>query len=236
MKITAPMAFAAMLVTTGLAFSNNATPPPNADAGKTVSLRESAEWTHIWLPDSDKTDKPHVLLVGDSIANDYQGGVARALSGKAYVGYWVSSLCVCDPAYELMLKSVLLQGKFAVIHLNNGLHGVGYTEEQYKAGYEKALTVIKQLQPQAKIIATLSTPLKQESNRAFLNPRIDKRNADVKALAQAAGLAVDDLNTPMQGHPEYYKDPYHYHGNAIAIQASAVAEAVGNAIGQSGSK
>jgi lysophospholipase L1-like esterase len=205
---------------------NAEVPPPSAEEGKAASLREATEWAHVWLPSADKTDLPHVLLVGDSITNAYQDRVAKALAGKAHVGYWVSSLCVADPAYELMLRSVLTQGKFAVIHFNNGLHGVGYTEAQYKDGYAKALETLRKMQPQARIVIALSTPLQEGSNKDNLNPRVVARNDAVQALAKELVLSVDDLHALMKGHPEYHSDPFHYKPQGIDIQSDAVAKVV----------
>jgi hypothetical protein len=191
-----------------------------------VAQREGIEWTDVWIPGASRADKPHVLLVGDSITKGYYDGVAKALAGRAHMARLATSLCVCDPAYEPTLRAVLAQVQFSVIHFNNGLHGVGYTEEQYRTGYEKALKLIREILPQAKIIVTLSTPLKPGSEKDQLNPRIDQRNLIAKELAAACGASVNDLHSLMKGHGDYYRDPYHYLPKAIAIQVKAVATAV----------
>ena len=191
-----------------------------------AARREMIEWTDVWLTNCNKSNKPHVLLVGDSITKGYYRGVVTQLKGKAYTGRLATSLCVADPAYIPTLKAVLLQVKFDVIHFNNGLHGIDYTEEQYAEGYRAAIKAIKSIQPDAKIVITLSTPLKKDSNKAYLNPRIDKRNQIATKIAEDTGAAIDDLNTPMRNHPEYHSDPYHYKGKAIAIQAAQVAKSI----------
>jgi hypothetical protein len=94
--------------------------------------RENTEWTDVWLTNCTKTDKPRVLLIGDSITKGYYGHVEKKLRGKAYTGRLATSLCAGDPAYIPTLKAVLLQTDFDVIHFNNGLHGTQYTEPQYK--------------------------------------------------------------------------------------------------------
>ena len=188
--------------------------------------RENTEWTDIWLTNCKKNDKPHVLLVGDSITKGYYDGVTKKLKGKAYTGRLATSLCAGDPAFIPTLKATLLQVKFDVIHFNNGLHGIDYTEDQYKKGYRDAIDATREIQPEAKLIIALSTPLKKGSNKAALNPRIDERNRIVTEIAKSIGAEIDDLNTPMRNHPEYYRDPYHFKGNAIIIQASKVSEII----------
>jgi lysophospholipase L1-like esterase len=188
--------------------------------------REATEWTDIWLTSCTKADKPRVLLVGDSITKNYYNGVVKNLRSQAYVGRMATSLCAADPAYVPTLKAVLLQVKFDVIHFNNGLHGVGYTEEEYAKGYQEAIETIRKMQPEAKIIITLSTPLKKGSNKDNLNPRVDERNRIVSKIAKSIGAEIDDLNTPMRNHPEYHRDAYHYKGDAVGIQARLVAESI----------
>jgi lysophospholipase L1-like esterase len=205
----------------------------NLYAAKTnvpAAKRENIEWTDVWLTNCTKDNKPHVLLVGDSITKGYYNGVAKQLKAKAYTGRFATSLCVADPAYIPTLKAVLLQVDFDVIHFNNGLHGVDYTEEQYAEGYRNAINTIKEIQPGAKIIVTLSTPLKKGSNKEHLNPRIDKRNQIATKIAKQNGAAIDDLNTPMRNHPEYHRDPYHYKGKAIAMQATQVAASISSTL------
>jgi len=209
--------------------------PQNAALGgvKTVipdARRESIEWTDVWIPGGNKSDKSHVLLVGDSITKGYYGGVEKRLKGRAYVARMATSLCLGDPAFIPSLKAVLLQVKFDVIHFNNGLHGIEYTGDEYRTGFEEAARLIRKMQPEAKIIIALSTPLKKGSPKAKLNPLVDERNRIAKNIAESLGAPVDDLNSPMREHPEYYRDPYHYKGPAIGIQAEQVAGMIGKVL------
>ena len=45
--------------------------------------REYIEWSDIWIPGANKTDLPHVLLIGNSITRGYYGKVEEALKEKA---------------------------------------------------------------------------------------------------------------------------------------------------------
>ena len=60
--------------------------------------------------------------------------VEKQLAGKAYCARLATSKCVADPAFLDEVQLLLKQYRFAVIHFNNGLHGFGYTEDQYRSG------------------------------------------------------------------------------------------------------
>ena len=100
--------------------------------------REYIEWSDIWIPGANKTDLPHVLLIGNSITRGYYGKVEAALKEKAYVGRLSNSKSIGDPALIEELAVVLKNTKFDVIHFNNGLHGFDYTEEEYDKAIAKA--------------------------------------------------------------------------------------------------
>ena len=42
----------------------------------------------------------------------------------------------------------------------------------------------------------------------------------------AQKIPVNDLFTPMLGHPEYHSDNVHFNGQGIQVQAAKVAKAV----------
>ena len=89
--------------------------------------REYIEWSDIWIPGANKTDLPHVLLIGNSITRGYYGKVEAALKEKAYVGRLSNSKSIGDPALIEELAVVLKNTKFDVIHFNNCFHGFYYT-------------------------------------------------------------------------------------------------------------
>lgn len=105
--------------------------------------REYIEWSDIWIPGANKTDLPHVLLIGNSITRGYYGKVEAALKEKAYVGRLSNSKSVGDPALIEELAVVLKNTKFDVIHFNNGLHGFDYTEEEYDKSFPKLIKIIR---------------------------------------------------------------------------------------------
>ena len=107
-------------------------------------IRERIEWIDIWVTDADKEELPRVLFVGDSITRGYFGAVEKQLAGKASCARLTTSKCVSDPTFNDDLLLLLKQYKFSVIHFNNGLHGWGYTEEQYRDGLLKTVAVLKE--------------------------------------------------------------------------------------------
>src|SRR5690349_6051113 len=84
--------------------------------------REDIEWLDVWLPHVNDLDKPHVLLIGDSITRDYYPVVEAILTDQAYVGRLSTSKSLGDPALLAQIAQVLKEGRYRVIHFNNGLH------------------------------------------------------------------------------------------------------------------
>ncbi len=132
--------------------------------------RENIEWCDIWVTNAQSDDKPRILLIGDSILIGYYNSVRDNLEGDAYCARFATSACVADPAFHQQLELMLSQYEYSVIHFNNGLHGIGYTEEEYLAGYEKAIQLIKKTTPESKLVLVLSTPLQSTSEKNYLNP------------------------------------------------------------------
>jgi hypothetical protein len=86
--------------------------------------------------------------------------------------------------------------------------------------------IIRRMQPKVRLILALTTPLRADSEKAELNPRVDARNVIVRELARQFDTEIDDLHAISEGHAEYYADPYHYKAEAINLQAAQVAEKV----------
>ena len=192
------------------------------------SAKESIEWCDIWISHANETNLPRVLLIGDSITRAYYPQVEKRLAGKAYVGRLSSSAFISDPVLLMQIKMVLSQYKFDVIHINNGMHGWQHSEQEYKEALPEYLKTIRQYAPNAKLIWANTTPLKvsppsSENETIATDERIDQRNAIAAQLMQAEGIPVEDLNTPMRGHPEYHEDNVHFNSRGIAIQAAQIA-------------
>lgn len=205
-------------------------PLANAEpAAYPPSAHESIEWCDIWISHANETNLPRVLLIGDSITRAYYPDVEKNLDGKAYVGRLSSSAFISDPALLKQIEMVLSQYKFDVIHFNNGMHGWQHSEAEYAQAFPEYLKTIQKYAPGAKLIWADTTPLKVSPNlppddqTQATDERIAARNAIALKIVQTEGIPVDDLNTPMRGHPEYHSDNVHFQEQGIAIQAAQVA-------------
>ena len=212
------------------AFTTNLALPAGAQpANYPPSARESIEWCDIWISHANETDLPRVLLIGDSITRAYYPEVEKHLEGKAYVGRLASSAFISDPVLLKQIEMVLGEYKFNVIHFNNGMHGWQHSEKEYEQAFPKYLKIIQECAPNAKLIWADTTPLKASPTMPAGNQtqatdeRIAARNAIALKFAQAEGIPVDDLNTPMRGHPELHSDNVHFNDQGIALQAGQVA-------------
>lgn len=193
-------------------------------------IRERIEWIDIWITDADKDELPRVLLVGDSITRGYFGDVEKHLDGKAYCARLTTSKCVSDPTFNDDLELMLKQYKFSVIHFNNGLHGWGYSEDQYRDGLAKAVGAVKEHAGGAKLIWASSTPMREKADlQQFTEQtkRVKARNAIAAEIMEEAGIPTDDLFSLVEEHPEWHStDGVHFNGQGTAAQAKQVAESI----------
>ncbi len=192
---------------------------------------EYIEWLDVWVAGADKTDLPRLLLVGDSIARSYYAHVDKALEGRYYCARLCTSTCVCDAAYLRELSLLLDEYPFALIHFNNGLHGGGYTLDEYRAGLERAWDFIAAHAPAARCIWAASTPVRWAAHVADLNVErtawVAERNRAAAEIAAARGLPMDDLFTPVRDHPEYFSDDgVHYNAAGVAVLGDTVLAAL----------
>ena len=155
--------------------------------------REYIEWSDIWIPGANKTDLPHVLLIGNSITRGYYGKVEAALKEKAYVGRLSNSKSVGDPALIEELAVVLKNTKFDVIHFNKS--------------FPKLIKIIRKYAPKAKLIWANTTPVRTgEGMKEFapITERLNVRNQIALKHINRASIEVNDLWKVVIDHPEYY--------------------------------
>ena len=191
--------------------------------------KESIEWCDIWISHANEANLPRVLLIGDSITRAYYPEVEKHLAGKAYVGRLSSSAFISDPALLKQIEMVLGEYKFDVIHFNNGMHGWQHSEKEYEQAFPKLLQAIRKCAPNARLIWANTTPLKvspilpPDNQTQATDERIATRNAIAAKIVQPEGISVDDLFTPMLGHPELHSDNVHFNDQGVALQAAQVA-------------
>ena len=193
--------------------------------------RERIEWCDIWFTDAEKAELPRVLMIGDSITRGYFSPVEERLGGKAYCGRYTSSRSVCDPIYFQELQLVLGQYEYAVIHVNNGLHGWGYTEEQYRDGLVRLLDMLAEKAPKSAIIWATTTPVRSDSGMSDQQSRVDARNTIARELVEARDIAIDDLHALAAAHMDYLGgDGVHFSDAGRRAQAEQVAQHIAAAL------
>lgn len=195
--------------------------------------QEHIEWSDIWIDNADKDDRPRILLVGDSIAKGYYFQVEKRLSDKANCARYTTSKFLGNPDYQAELGLILKRYKFDVIHINNGLHGMDYTEKEYKEGLHALLTTLKRYAPKAKLIWCMTTPVRTGGNLAQFNinrnNRVVERNRIAAEIMDHNKIQINNLYEVVKDHPEYYQnDGIHFTTTGIIVQAERVAEMIEN--------
>ena len=218
------------LLVVGLAATQLTAMAAAQPAEKAKIHRERFEWCDTWVENAHKPSSLRALLVGDSIVRGYYRGVAARLKGKVNLARFTTSAFVGDPMFLQQMDCMLKSYPFDLIHFNNGLHGSGYTEEDYKAGLTAALDRIAQLQPSAKLILVTSTPRRTPRNLQQLtagNARVEARNRILRQAAETREVPVDDLYGLVIDHPGYHSnDGTHFAQAGKEKQAQKVAEMV----------
>ena len=201
-----------------------------AAAPQRVVPREASEWCNIWVSHADKSDLPRALMIGDSISVGYFSDVEKQLSGKAYAARLSTSRCVGDPVLLAEVALVLGGASFDVIHINNGLHGVGLvSEKEYAEFLPQFIEHIRRLAPRAKLVWASSTPWRVKGTPDTFDPKNENvlaRNRIAAALMRAQGILINDLYSLGAEHPEYFADAVHYNAAGKAAQGALVAKAI----------
>ncbi|MBN1294346.1 MAG: SGNH/GDSL hydrolase family protein [Candidatus Latescibacteria bacterium] len=198
--------------------------------GEETPVLERIEWSDIWINNADKDDLPRVLLVGDSIVKGYYNEVEKQLAGKADCARYATSKFAGNPDYVTELSIILNRHTFDVIHFNNGLHGWGYTEEQYERALTDLLIMLKKLAPKAKLIWCMSTPVRDKNDLSKFgdrNGRVIERNRIAVGIMRRNGVIINDLYSLVSDHPEYQsQDGVHFNDTGKAAQAEQVANMI----------
>jgi parallel beta-helix repeat protein len=198
-------------------------------------VRENIEWLDVWVPGNGVKDQPRVLLIGDSITRGYYGAVENALKGKAIVCRLATSKSLGDPGLLDEVKLVLGQAKFDVVHFNNGMHGWGYTEDEYAKAIPDLVAAIRKGAPGAKLVCGLTTPVRVANKLADVDPkteRVKKRNASAVEVMTREKIPVNDLFAILAEKPEWFSnDGVHLNAKGSAALGEQVAAHVLKLIG-----
>ena len=193
-------------------------------------VREDIEWLDVWLPNTNSHDFPRVLLIGDSITRGYGPQVEADLRGKAYVGRLATSKSLGDPALLEEVALVLQEQAFDVIHFNNGMHGAGYSEEEYAAALPVLLATLRRYAPNAKLIWASTTDVRQRNHLETADPKTDRivqRNRAAAEIVERENIPIDDLFSLVRGHPDYHaQDGVHFSDKGSEILAAQVRDSI----------
>jgi len=190
------------------------------DGQAVKSIAEKIEWTWEVTPDHSRPDLPNVLLVGDSITRNYFPAVTKELDGKANVYLFATSASVGDFRLAAQLREFFAMENthFRVIHFNNGMHGWGFTEPEYRAAFPEFIVALHSGDPGAKLIWANTTPVRKDNPEGATNARIAVRNDIAAAIVKQEQIPVDDQHEAIHQHPDLYSDDVHPNEAASAIQ------------------
>ena len=200
-----------------------------AQAQSQLPITEKIEWTWTDRPDSPVATLPNVLLVGDSTTRGYYPATAKELIGVANVYLFATSASSGDPRLPNQLRNYFstMGLFFAVIHFNNGMHGWGYTEQQYAESLPDMIEAISEGAPRAELIWATTTPVLHDStNGQSTNARIAERNLQAAALMNRYKIPVDDQYTLMLKHPDLHDGDVHFTEEGSSLQAAQVAASI----------
>ena len=212
-------------------------------AQTTASIPEEIEWTWEVRPPQPNSSLPNVLLLGDSISRNYYPQVKKDLEGVANVYLMACSTSVGDPrlALEIAEFKRLEAVPFRVVHFNNGMHGWGYSEAQFKQAFPELIRNVQQLaDPGGALIWASITPVRGDESKDAkdgakgstvaaphaTNPRIDQRNSIASSFVQAAGIAVDDQHALMIHHAGLYEDSVHFNKAGAELMGDQAAATI----------
>jgi hypothetical protein len=202
---------------------------PAATAQTSVSIPEEIEWTWAVRPAHPDPNLPNVLLLGDSIARNYFPQVVKDLTGIANVYLMAVSTSVGDPRlpHQIAEFAAMENVVFRVVHFNNGMHGWGYTEAQYKTAFPAFLSSVRSLTGKGgRSIWANTTPVKPNAFNGATNLRIEERNAIAQEQVRAAGITIDDQHTLMTEHLDLYEDAVHFGPRGADIMGDHAAASI----------
>jgi lysophospholipase L1-like esterase len=116
-----------------------------------------------------------------------------------------------------------------VIHFNNGLHGWGYTESQYRDGLMKTVAALKKYSGDAQLIWAATTPVRDKTDLdafAERTERVKARNQVALEIMTEQEVPTDDLFELVKERAEWTSgDGVHFNGpgnEALAKQVATV--------------
>ncbi len=177
------------------------------------------------------TRKPRALLIGDSIANGYHRFAVEQLNRRFNVDLLATSKSLDDQGLLCELEYMFSERKYAIVHFNNGLHGLHQSVKAYERNLNRLLRNLRQLAGKAKLVWAHSTPVVCRGNAARLHPRLDhtvrRRNEAAGRVMARAEIPVNDLYRAAAGRAELRAaDQHHYNQAGYEYLGKIVAGAI----------
>lgn len=189
-----------------------------------LERREEYEWSMFWHAHAADTTLPRVLLIGDSITNQYHNSVDSSLVGIANVSRLATSKPLGSPMLLKEIEMMMAEYDFDVVHFNNGLHGWRYSEEEYAAALPQMYELIHRMAPDAKLIWATCTAIHEgEGMKSFdkRTSRVIERNRLAKAFFYDKPVKIDDLYEIVSLDPANYEGGDGCHLNPLGVKRAA---------------
>jgi hypothetical protein len=180
---------------------------------------------------------PHVLLIGDSILNGYNGQAVVLLRGKVNLDIWVTPKHVGGIGGDL--KGVLGAHDYDLILFNDiGLHAWQpgrIPEGKYEPLLRAHLAHLHELAPKARLVFATTTPIITKAKPFAIdperNPVIVERNAVAMKVMEEDHVPVADFYKELVATPELSAgDSFHWTRSAYARIARLAADQIAAAL------
>jgi len=188
--------------------------------GKAIvgAIQEALPTSPVAKVPATESDKPVLLLLGDSIRMNYQGNLSKLMAGKyivscpeancqstVYLKNHFDELTACATTAEVITFNAGLHDAFIK---DNGANAV--TLEDYRKNLSDIIDLLRRKYPQARLYFVNTTPVIEERQAASPTyKRIVRKNTDVDQYNQAAGeimnnakIMVLDLHGAIRSDPE----------------------------------
>jgi len=184
-------------------------------------------------------DAPHILLIGDSILNGYNGQAAATLHGQVSLDVWITPEHVGSKSVPDKLKQICADQSYDLVLFNDrGLHAwqAGRIPEgQYEPLLRAHVADLRKFAPKAKLIFATTTPILTKTKPFALDPErdpiIEQRNQIAIRVMKEENIPVADFYEAVAGRPELSAgDSFHWTKPAYALIAQLAVGRIAEAL------
>jgi len=196
---------------------------------KGIVHNENTEWANTWIVNTNDTLKPKVLLIGDSHVERYYGIVSKSLGDTFSCSKFTTSKSLGDPVFVQQLELLMNQYKFDFITINNGLHGLKYSTQEYSSYLPVVHEVLKK-SSEGSVLWVNTTAIRQKNNiTAFdiKNEDVTERNSSLLEFIQNNGIPLLDFYSVTADSIQFYtNDVIHFNQLGVERQANLLADKI----------